>query len=76
MIEIPDIDYSAYGGKVHYDENSSYSGTSYPIGSSNMPVNNLDDAFKIMKERGLNPPFELVLMRRKMKLDKIINNIK
>jgi hypothetical protein len=36
-----------YGGTVYYNENSSYSGTLYPMGTVNYPVNNINDAVEL-----------------------------
>lgn len=42
-----------YGGKLHYDENSIYSGTEHPVGTSVQKVNNIEDGIAIALENGL-----------------------
>lgn len=42
-----------FHGAITIDVNEGVSGTTYPIGTSTHPVNNLSDAKKIAKERGL-----------------------
>jgi hypothetical protein len=46
------IEYSSYGDKVTLDPNSSYSGTLFPVGTPQQPVNNLADALLIAGTRG------------------------
>jgi uncharacterized protein YjbI with pentapeptide repeats len=46
------IQYSSYNGGVSYDTTSPYSGTTYPIGTPQQPVNNVYDASDIAIERG------------------------
>ena len=46
------IQYSSYNGGVSYDATSPYSGTNYPVGTPQEPVNNVYDAAAIAVERG------------------------
>jgi hypothetical protein len=46
------IEYSSYGNKVSLDPNSANTGTLFPIGTPQAPVNNLDDALLIASVRG------------------------
>ena len=46
------IQYSSYNGGVYYDSTSPYSGTDYPVGTPQQPVNNVYDAKLIAEERG------------------------
>ena len=48
------IEYSSFNGGVMIDVNSPYSGTLFPIGTVQAPVNNMDDALLIANYRGLN----------------------
>ena len=41
-----------YNSVVYYDSNSTYSGTVYPLGTVNYPVNNIDDAVAICNNIG------------------------
>lgn len=50
--ELGAIQYSSFGGGVTVDSTSPYSGTEYPIGTPQEPVNNLTDAMLIATERG------------------------
>lgn len=50
--ELDAIQYSSYGGAVHIDATSSFSGTTYPVGTPQQPVNNIEDAIIIAEERG------------------------
>ena len=50
--ELEMIQYSSFNGGVSLDINSSYSGTEYPVGTPQQPVNNLADAMTIAQERG------------------------
>jgi hypothetical protein len=43
-----------YGGFVHIDESSLYSGTNSPVGTRSFPVNNLADAYAIANDINLN----------------------
>ena len=53
------IEYSSFGGGVTVDTTSSYSGTNYPTGTPQQPVNNLVDAQVIATERGFTTFFIL-----------------
>lgn len=46
------LQYSSFNGGVTYDATSSYSGTEYPIGTPQQPVNNVYDAADIAAARG------------------------
>lgn len=46
------LQYASYGGGVTVDTNSSYSGTEYPVGTPQEPVNNFADGILIAEERG------------------------
>lgn len=52
--ELKDLQYSSFNGGVTVDVTSPYSGTTYPIGTPKNPVNNLEDAILIAKERGFD----------------------
>jgi len=43
----------AYGGIIHIDTGSSYSGSTFPVGTESKPVNNLADAVAIGIDRGI-----------------------
>jgi hypothetical protein len=47
------IEFSSFGGKVTIDVTSSYTGTVFPRGTEQEPVNNLADALLIAEFRGL-----------------------
>ena len=51
------IQYSSYGGGVSLDINSTTSGTEYPSGNQEFPVNNITDAVTIANERGFSTIF-------------------
>jgi hypothetical protein len=53
------IQYSSYGGGVTIDASSFNSGTTYPVGTPQAPVNNLIDAHIISGERGFTTFFIL-----------------
>lgn len=53
------IQYSSYGGGVTVDIGSSYSGTSFPVGTPQQPVNNMIDALSIAQAKGLSAFFIL-----------------
>jgi hypothetical protein len=55
--ELESIQYSSYGGGVTVDTTSSYSGTEFPVGTPQEPVNNLVDAMAIATERGFTTLF-------------------
>jgi hypothetical protein len=46
--ELADTQYSSFDGVVFVDRTSKYSGTQYPMGTFKYPVNNIDDAVKIL----------------------------
>lgn len=49
--ELEAIQYSSFGGQVHVNT-SGTAGTTYPAGTPQQPVNNLEDALEIAVERG------------------------
>ncbi len=49
-----EIEYASFAGAVHIDVNSSSTGTIYPVGTPQLPVNNLADAQLIANERGFS----------------------
>ena len=55
--ELESIQFSSYNGGVTIDLTSSYSGTTFPVGTLQAPVNNLNDALLIAVERGFNNLF-------------------
>jgi hypothetical protein len=46
------LEYASYDGGVEVDPDSSYAGTSFPTGTRQAPVNNIDDALTIAAQRG------------------------
>ena len=46
------LEYGTFDGGVHVDLSSSYSGTTYPIGTPQQSVNNFSDALTIAQTRG------------------------
>lgn len=46
------IEYSSFQGAVHLDTTTSYTGTVFPVGTPQRPVNNLTDALLIASTRG------------------------
>jgi hypothetical protein len=50
--ELSAIQYSSFNGGVSINTDSSYSGTEFPIGTPEQPVNNISDALAIANERG------------------------
>lgn len=46
------IQYASFNGGVWYDSTSSNTGTTFPVGSPQAPVNNVYDAYDIAVERG------------------------
>jgi hypothetical protein len=52
LISSPAIEYASFNGGVTVDIGSSYSGTLYPIGTPQQPVNNISDALLIANTRG------------------------
>lgn len=53
------IEYSSFNGGVHIDVGSGNSGTAFPIGTLQAPVNNVADALIIAAARGFNTLFLL-----------------
>lgn len=53
------LQYASFNGGVTIDVTSLYSGTDYPIGTPQEPVNNIDDAHLIAIERGF-PTFFII----------------
>ena len=51
--ELTDIQFSSFLGGVTVDQTSSFSGTTFPIGTPRAPVNNFVDALAIATARGL-----------------------
>ena len=52
--ELADIQYASFGGAVHVDLLSSFSGVTYPKGTPRQPVNNFADALTILQVRGFD----------------------
>lgn len=52
--ELTSIQHSSFSGGVTVDTSSVYTGTGFPVGTSQKPVNNLIDAKAIAVERGFN----------------------
>ena len=50
----PEIQYSSYNNKVTIDVDNGFSGTTYPVGTPNYPVNNFEDAKIIAYDRGFD----------------------
>lgn len=50
--ELSAVQYSSFNGGVSVDTTSSFSGTIYPVGTPEFPVNNLSDAVLIADTRG------------------------
>jgi len=50
--QLTEIEYASYNGGVTVDVLSSYTGTDYPVGTPQQPVNNLLDALDIAADRG------------------------
>lgn len=46
------IQYSSYGGGVWLDTSTAYTGTEFPKGTPQEPVNNIDDALTIAQDNG------------------------
>jgi hypothetical protein len=49
---LDDIQYASYNGGISYDSTSPYSGTDFPVGTPQAPVNNVQDAYDIAIARG------------------------
>lgn len=52
LITMPAIEFSSFEGAVHIDATSSVTGTVFPTGTPQQPVNNLADALLIAQTRG------------------------
>lgn len=57
--EIEAIQFSSFNGGVSVDTTSAFSGTEFPVGTPEQPVNNLSDALTIANARGLETFFIL-----------------
>jgi hypothetical protein len=55
--QLPEIEYASFNGGITVDAASSYSGTNYPVGTPQAPVNNLIDALAIAVDRGFTSFF-------------------
>lgn len=53
------IEFASFNGGISFDQTSIYSGTAYPVGTPQAPVNNLADAKAIGAARGLSTLFIL-----------------
>lgn len=60
--ELEAIQFSSFNGGVSIDITSPYSGTEFPVGTPEQPVNNLSDALSISSSRGLDNIFVLSSM--------------
>jgi len=54
LISAPAMEFSSYQDCVTIDVNSPYSGTTFPVGTPQQPVNNINDAIFIAETRGFN----------------------
>lgn len=54
MTSAPALEYASYNNCITVDSSSIYSGTSYPVGTLQQPVNNLNDAILIASYRGFS----------------------
>jgi len=63
--ELTSIQYSSFNGGVTIDVTSPYSGTEFPVGTLQEPVNNLADAMLIANERG----FDVIYVRGDLTID-------
>jgi len=57
LSELQAIQFASYNGGVTLDVLSAYSGTDFPVGTPQEPVNNLDDAYSIAQARGFTTIF-------------------
>jgi hypothetical protein len=48
------LQYASYGGVISVKISSPYSGTAYPVGNKEYPVNNIQDAVSIAHEKGFD----------------------
>ena len=53
------IQYASFGGGVSYDSTSPYSGTEFPLGTPQQPVNNMYDFYSIAIDRGFTTGYLL-----------------
>ena len=65
LISSPAIEYSSYNQGVTVDIESSFTGTVFPVGTPQAPVNNLADALLICQYRG----FDTIFVKRSMTID-------
>jgi hypothetical protein len=65
LISSPAIEYSSYNQGVTVDIESSFTGTVFPVGTPQAPVNNLADAILICQYRG----FDTIFVKRSMTID-------
>lgn len=63
--ELGAIQYASFNGGVTVDVNSGYSGTTFPVGTPEQPVDNIIDALSIAGERG----FERLYIHCSMQID-------
>lgn len=52
--DVESLEFASFNGGVAIKASSPYSGTAFPVGTLQQPVNNLPDAIAIAVERGLN----------------------
>ena len=57
IAQLPEIQYSSYLGGVHLNTSNGGTGTEYPAGTPESPVNNLDDALVIAVRLGFDHIF-------------------
>ncbi len=69
--EIDAIQYASFNGGVTIDVTSSYTGTTFPIGTLQQPVNNLSDAYTIAVYRG----FRRFFLISDLVIDEVIPNL-
>lgn len=69
LISNAQIEYASFNGAVTLDPNSSFSGTLYPVGTPQMPVNNMEDALLIANVRG----FTKLFLKDDLVLDDLYN---
>ena len=53
LISTTTVEFASFNGRVTIDVDSPYAGTTFPTGTEQQPVNNLDDAILIAEFRGL-----------------------
>ena len=54
VAQLEEIEYASFGGGITVDVTSPYSGTNYPVGTAQAPVNNITDAHTIAVDRGFS----------------------